>query len=282
MRVTVAGFLTDHKSRVLLRQIDRATLAPVHRELTVGTSPVAALAAAFREETGLVVLPVRPTGVYADSAAGALTICYRCTLRGGDLKPPAGHPMAGFFDARPLPRGLNAADRQSLDDALHHAGGPVRLARRPAGAGARLQRLLSRPESADPAVGWSAIARLIVDAGEAGILWAQTGAGGLWRLPATPVSAGEAPWEAAAALLSRLKVTQGAAPALRLIEIAVDRPALDFVFAVGPATPITPAQVAGDLTLARPGGADAAFDAADSALAREVLVEEATTIRLAS
>jgi len=284
MRVTIVGILTDHRGHVLLRQINRSTLAPVRQALPANMTPGDALAAAFRQQTGLIVLPVRPTGVYADDQTGELTICYRCTMRGGALKPPEGQPAAGFFDARPLPRGLNRADRRPLEDALGHAGGSARLARLPAGPAARLRGLLGRVDYAGPAPDWAVTARLVVDAGEVGVLWTRPGATGRWRLPSLAVGAGNAPWEAVAALLAALGITaESALPDLRLIELTAGSPSLDFVFVARPAAALPPSAGTPDLILAPLNAALAAegFEADDVALAGEAMANNATVVRVA-
>ena len=106
MRITVSGILTDYQGRPLLQQSGPRTLEPVHRPLSPDDLAPVMLARAFREDTALIVLPVRLTGLYYDGReSGALTFCYRCTMRGGDLSVPEGRPPAGFFEL-PLPRAL--------------------------------------------------------------------------------------------------------------------------------------------------------------------------------
>ena len=112
MRITILGFLTDYQSRVLLQQTGATTLAAVGRSLAVGESPADTLARAFREETGLFVLPVRCVGLYriAD-AEGELSLTFRCILRGGELEIGQGRPPAGYFDTQSLPAGLDSRQR---------------------------------------------------------------------------------------------------------------------------------------------------------------------------
>lgn len=285
MHVTVAGFLMDHKSRVLLQRLDSNTLAPIRRGLEPNEAPEATLARAFREETGLIVLPVRPTGVYESDFGRQMTICYRCTLRGGDLKTPEGSPAAGFFDTYPLPRGLNAADRRLLDDALHHAGGPVRLAQLPA-TGSRLSRLLGRREAAAPGTEWGAEVMLVLHDGEGQIV-CERHPGGIWRPLGDVVYWDEAMWEAAARLQARaLPSAEQAAAELRLVQISTAHRSIDFVFVAPPYPQAAFARLASGwdtwpldrLELDQLDDDDVTRDAS---LARDALAAAGTVVRLA-
>ena len=63
MQAGVTGILTDYEGRVLLRKGDKNTLIPIYRSLEAGELPTATLDRAFREDTGLIIMPVRLTGV---------------------------------------------------------------------------------------------------------------------------------------------------------------------------------------------------------------------------
>ncbi len=273
MRVTLAGYLSDHKGRVLLRQMSARSLEPVTCRLKPGEEPAATLASAFRAATGLIVLPIRLVGAYY--AGDELTLTYRCTLRGGELATPTGQPPAGFFDAQPPPRGLDAAHARQLDDARHHDGGPARLARTAEGLAARLGRGPARERSVS-GVDWAATAQLIAVAGDR-VLWTRADAAGPWRLPARAVAAGDAPWQTAGALPRALGLGHAVTPSLRLIVIAADRPALSFVFlAAYGEDELTNGR--GEKMLAVPADPQANLDAGDAALAAEVLAAPAGTV----
>lgn len=236
MRVTTAGFLTDHKSRVLLQQTDATTLTPIYSSLEAGVLTADTLARAFREQTGLYVLPVRLTGVYYDGRGDELILCFRCTMRGGDLAIPEGQPPAGFFDAKPLPRGLAAPYRQPADDTLHHEGGPVYLSSIEEGVGARLGRLLSgRTRTAPSAPEWevsvAVVASVVAALGDA-VAWVRDRPGEPWGLPTGRVARGEAPWETIGRLLSPALDWYGGSETLNGVYLAAGRPALTLVFTV--------------------------------------------------
>lgn len=281
MRVTLAGYLSDHKGRVLLQRPSARSLEPVTCPLKPGEEPATTLVSAFRAATGLIVLPIRLVGVYT-ARGDELTLTYRCTLRGGELATPAGQPAAGFFDTQPPPRGLNAAHARQLDDARHHDGGPARLALTAAGLAARLGRGPARESSAS-GVEWAATARLIAVAGDR-VLWTRADAAGPWRLPARAVAAGDAPWQTAGALPRALGLGHAVNPSLRLIVMAAsrpaaDRPALSFVFlATYGENELTNGR--GEHLLAAPAASQSQtnLDAGDAALAAEVLAAPAGTV----
>jgi len=208
-----------------------------------------------------------------------LTLAYRCTLRGGELAAPAGQPPAGFFDTQPPPRGLGAAHARQLDDALHHDGGPARLAQAAGGVAARLGRGPAR-ERSESSVEWAATIRLIA-AATGRVLWTRADAAGPWRLPTRALAAGDAPWQAAGALQRALSLGHAVSPSLRLILVAAqppaERPALSFVFlAAYGASELTNRR--GEHLLAAPADWQANLDADDAALAAEVLAAPAGTV----
>lgn len=230
MNLIVNGFLTDHQSRILLQKIAEQSLAPVGHDVETGILPAQTLARAFREQTGLLVMPVRLTGLYySGRGGGRLSFSFRCTMRGGDLDMPDGQPPAGFFDGTPLPGGLSSNHRQQLDGALHHAGGPPLMVRQDTGVGAWLGRLVGRADLAPESTHWDVSVQNRDATEESVVEWSLVDA-----LPqqATPVESGEAPWETAARLpgASRPKV-HGPLVRLARVEIATGRPAMTLVFA---------------------------------------------------
>jgi hypothetical protein len=280
MRVTIAGFLTDYKSWVLLQQPEPGRLLPVTTSLAAGMLPADALVHAFRAATGLVVWPVRLVGLYfAARDGGELTLTYRCTLRGGELQPLPDQPPAAFCNTAPPPRGLSAAQAHQLDDALHHAGGPA-LTARPSGG--LWDGLRSKGSQADDAPDWTATARLVVNAGHGQVAWTRGGPSEPWRLPAAVVGPGKAPWATAERLRRTLRLDWNGNRAVpRLITLAADRPALTVVFAAELYGPSTPRGLGETVGFAAPDGLGEGFDAVDLALAAELLAApDMTLVRL--
>lgn len=221
MRLSVAGILTDYRGRVLLRQTGAKALAPVRRAAEQGILPAETLARAFREETGLIVLPVRLVGLSYDAGRpeGKLTFWFRCTMRGGDLLvPPGGRPV-GFFDP-PLPAALRAVDRQQIERALRHAGGSPAMAQTPTGLGGQLGRLLGRREVEDSVEEWRVQVAALVGAADAPVEWALVAPGTADSLPADP---DRPPWATAGRLLSPPQATEVVAVRLARVEQAPDR-----------------------------------------------------------
>lgn len=227
MRILTSGILSDFKGRVFLQQDSPSSLVPVHHALSVGTTPIDELDRAFRQETGLIVMPVRLTGVFYDGDApgGELTFCFRCTMRGGDLAVPDGGRPAGFFDYPPLPDGLPPKFRQQVESALRHPGGQPDLENVTGSVGRRLGRLFGRSEPAGEGEQWRVTVRVAekppANVVECVVTNADEGRS------STPVSAGESPWAAA----ERLFGEEHPAVELSRVEIDAIHPTITLVFA---------------------------------------------------
>jgi ADP-ribose pyrophosphatase YjhB (NUDIX family) len=96
----------------------------------IGLSPAENVVREVREETGLVVSPVRLIGVTDSLKLGSparhlYSILFYCHLEGGDLRP---HPLealdAGFFPVERIPEPLHARDRRwiNLASQFHFEG----------------------------------------------------------------------------------------------------------------------------------------------------------------
>lgn len=230
MQLTVNGILTDHRNRILLQKAGEQSLASVGRAVETGILPADTLARAFREETGLIVMPIRLTGLYySGRGPGRLIFCFRCTMRGGDLDVPDGQAPAGFFDYTPLPGGLSPSHKQQLNGALHHAGGPPLMEQEAAGIGAWLGRLVGRADLPPESTHWDVTVQNSEATDKAMLEWSLVD-----TLPeqATPVESGEAPWETAARLLGATRPTAGKSLVrLARVEVATGRPAMTLLFA---------------------------------------------------
>lgn len=234
MRVTSSGILTDHKGRVFLQQSGETTLAPVHRPLEPGHLPSHTLDRAFRQDTSLIVMPVRLTGLYYDGSVpgGELTFCWRCTMRGGDLKVPAGGQPAGFFDW-PLQRGgLSPQHSRMVDDAVHHGGGPPVLAQVEAGLSATLGRLFGRPSVESDAEPWDVAVRLVDQTSADAMEWVVVEVDEENAKLATPAGPARPPWETAMRLPAQRR-SRAHPSTVRLVgvELAPAHPALTLLFA---------------------------------------------------
>jgi hypothetical protein len=279
MWLTVNGVLTDFKGRVLLRQAGERRLAPITRPFEPGVLPADTLARAFREDTALIVMPVRLTGLYYDnwSNGGELTFCFRCTMRGGALDPAA-QPPAGFFDP-PLPGALLSRYRRRIEQALLHAGGPLLMKREWPGLGATLGGPFGESAATDKGQAWEAIVKLVADARHGQTVWQQAAPGAQPRLPATRLAAGETPWGAARRLLRKVWPYRGGRlDDLRLVELASRQPTITFVFAASIDEPPFPRQSTETLTFPQARHLTDEFGADDAALVR--LLDQTTTAPL--
>jgi hypothetical protein len=277
MQLVVNGVLTDFKGRVLLRQSGEHDLLPITRPIEPGTLPADTLARAFREDTALIVLPIRLTGLYYDVRPpdGELAFYFRCTMRGGALNPES---RAGFFDP-PLPAALPARYRQRVDQALHHAGGPPHMKRERPGVGALLGSLFGERVKTDKGQPWTAEVKLVTDAGHGQTVWRRAAPGEQSRLLATRLAAGEAPWEAARRLLRKVwPYWGGRLDDLRLVELASRHPAITFVFAASIYEPPFPRQDTETVTFPQARHLTDDFGADDTAIVR--LLNQTTTTPL--
>lgn len=232
MKAGVTGVLTDYEGRVLLKQSGKYSLIPVHRPLEPGVLPATTLDRAFREDTGLIIMPVRLTGVYYDAGmpGGKLAFCFRCIMRGGDLRiPPEGSP-AGFFDCPPLPESLARNYRRQVDTALHHGGGAPEM-EQSGDTGLRLGRLLGRREDATPSIDWEVTIGIESSETDKDAEWAVGEPDRLSSSMTLSSDPGQPPWITAARYLEAHDSGMATGARLLRVELTADRPALRMVFA---------------------------------------------------
>lgn len=226
MRILATGILSDFKGRIFLQQDSPTSLVPVNSTLVAGSTPVGVLDRAFREETGLVVMPVRLTGIFYDGNVpdGELTFCFRCTMRGGNLTVPDGGRPAGFFDYPPLPDGLSPKFRQPVESALHHPGGPPDLMLAGGGIAQRLGRLFGSGELPAAGAQWRVGVRVATEPAKGAVEWmiSDQDEGDT----STLVVENEPPWAAAKRLLG----TRHQSLQLRGVDIDAVKSALTLVF----------------------------------------------------
>ncbi len=233
MQLIINGFLTDYQSRIFLQKTTNDSLAPVGHIVEAGILPTQTLARVFREETGVIVMPIRLTGIYHSGRdGGRVTFCYRCTMRGGVLQVPEGYPPAGFFDFSPLPRGLSPGYRQQVDEALHHAGGPPSMTGEASDAGAWFGRMVGRAKPAADSVAWDVSVKLVEAADDDVVEMTLVDQDAAPADDAVGVKPGEAPWETAARLLGASRASRDK-PGVRIVRVAfaTGRLAATFVFA---------------------------------------------------
>ncbi len=216
MKLVATGIVTNQYNDILLIQRDDTlTWAPPGGSILSGELPTDGVAREVREETGMVVLPVRlvSTSFWPGDPYSHLHLTFRCLIRGGVPTPSAEAPQVGFFDTRALPRPMMAPHRERIEKARFHTGPAIWFS----GRGDRLHRLARqvrkvlvslrrdgrlRPETAAGAAEeeiWSAAAYVLLANAAGETLWVP-GDGG-WVLPGGPGVRQEAPWETAARLV---------------------------------------------------------------------------------
>ena len=127
MKLITSGIVTNQYGHVLLIQRDDSlTWAPPGGILEHGELPTEGVVREVREETGLMVTPVRLVAL--DFAKGKndtlLLMTFRCIQRGGEIKTSGESLRVGWVKGNDLPRSMLSYHRQRVERALAHAGGP--------------------------------------------------------------------------------------------------------------------------------------------------------------
>lgn len=213
MKIATNGIVTNEAGQVLLIQRDDSrTFAPPGGSMEVGELPTDNIAREVREETGLIVMPVRLVGVYFAPAKpeGMLNFVFRCIQRGGEIATSAESPQVDFFWPRQLPRPMLAFHRERLENGLTHAGGPPHWGNHRQTLRFRLmsywlkwvvyprmdrQRARAGEPAFVPAPQWQVTAVSIIHNKKGDVLWRKNG--DTWQLPGGVGRTIEAPWETA-------------------------------------------------------------------------------------
>lgn len=218
MNVGTNGIVVDQHGNVLLiKRNDTRTFAPPGGALDPGELPPDGAAREVREETGLIVLPVRlATLTYLPLApSGFLSFTFRCLLRGGEITPSAESPVVGFFKTTPLPRRIASFHRERLQESLSHAAErPLFFQHRVSNfnKAARFvlrhfvyrwldvkRRLQGQPPFQPPPT-WEVATYFLYRNAAGAYLWHRPHNTMPWQLPGGTTSALTAPWETAVQL----------------------------------------------------------------------------------
>lgn len=213
MKIATNGIVINESGQVLLIQRDDSrTFAPPGGSVDVGELPTDNVAREVREETGLIVMPVRLVGVYFAPVKpeGMLNFVFRCIQRGGEIATSEESPQVDFFWPKPLPQPMLALHRERLERGLTHAGGPPywgshRSTLRLRLVSAWLKWVVyprmnrQRKQAGEPAYvpppQWQVTAVSIIHNDNGDVLWHKNGES--WQLPGGVGHTIEAPWETA-------------------------------------------------------------------------------------
>lgn len=248
MIISANGIVLNEYSDVLLVQRDDTrTLAPPGGACEIDEFPHHAAVREVREETGLIVYPVRLVGLYylPIHPNSYLFLCYRCIQRGGDLDTSAETPRSGFFRINPLPDPMLAIHKEQVKRAFSHSGGPPNWTDHQVYASLRagnflLNRLvypwlrfrrsrLGEPEYVPPP-DWKIKATLILSNSIGEIVLFQNESLGSWSLPASDVSRSEPPWLKANQLIQDTLNGNAVLNDLAGIYLKQGKPEMEFVF----------------------------------------------------
>jgi ADP-ribose pyrophosphatase YjhB (NUDIX family) len=213
MKIATNGIVTNEAGQVLLIQRDDSrTFAPPGGSMETGELLTENVAREVREETGLIVMPVRLVGVFfwPMKPEGMLNFVFRCIQRGGEITPSEESPQVDYFWPRALPEPMMALHRERLERGLFHQGGPVYWGTQRRSLKLRLMSLWlgwvvyprmnrarkqqGRPDFV-PAPQWQVTTVTIIRNKDNQVLWLKSG--NAWRLPGGKNDPIEAPWETA-------------------------------------------------------------------------------------
>ena len=224
MIVGATGIVIDHYGDVLMIQRDDTrTLAPPGGSSEIGELPFETAVREVKEETGLLVMPVRLVGLYYTPTKpdDYLSFCYRCILRGGDIKTSEEALQAGFFKTNPLPTPILKPHRERIDNSLNHQGGapimsthhlPFRyrigtiLLHHVVYPWLHFRRRRSGLPAYQPPPHWKIHVSVIIQDEQGRILWVKSTGDAEWELPGTVSFSNEPPWETAGRLFKNIKI----------------------------------------------------------------------------
>lgn len=215
MRIGTNGILVDGMGEVLLIQRDDTrTFAPPGGGLEAGELPTEGVVRELREETGLIVMPVRLVAVVFSKKEpeSNLFFLFRCLQRGGDLATSEESLSVGFYPVHALPRPMTRLHRERLEWSLQrqeptpfwieqpfnnlekvgmavmrHIVYPMKDRRR--------ARRGEAPYVAAPS--WETGAFVILQNDEGQVLWVKRTDKDLWNLPGGGSEGNEPPWQTA-------------------------------------------------------------------------------------
>ncbi|HFE67549.1 MAG TPA: NUDIX domain-containing protein [Chloroflexi bacterium] len=217
MLIATNGILISQKGDVLLIQRnDTRTFAPPGGSLEAGELPTDGVAREVREETGLIVMPVRLAALsfLPIKPQPYFAFSFRCLMRGGEIQPSPESPHVGFYPYDNLPRPMAPMHRRRIETAVTHTGGPIVWQTDKLNWYDRLghfvlnnvvyryyawQRQRGKGPAYQPPPAWQITVHTVTQNPQGEVLWLDEGSG-QWRLPGGPADDATPPWETAVSL----------------------------------------------------------------------------------
>lgn len=213
MLIGTSGIVVNEYGEVLLiRRNDTRTMAPPGGSLDWGELPDMAVAREVRQETGLIVMPVRLVGLYylRWRFRESLNLVFRCLQRGGQLAPSEESLEVAFFPPGELPRPMAEFHHRRVSQGITHEGGPPYLIEEAMGwrtslVALRLQmwvypRLRRRrlkqglPPYQNPP-DFTVSSYVVAKGIDGRVLWVRRAGTDAWQLPGAVCLKGVAPWQ---------------------------------------------------------------------------------------
>lgn len=260
MRIGTNGILVNEFGHVLLIQRDDSrTFAPPGGALDGGELPTDGMVREVREETGLIVMPVRLVGVYfwPHKPEGFLSFVFRCLQRGGELQTSEESLQVGFYRPDSVAGQMAGAHFERVMAGLHHAGGPPEWGVHPLTWQTRLgrfllnnvvyvwkdvrRRLAGRPPYQPPPA-WQTAVSVVIRNAQGEVLWLKNGDD--WMLPGGTEQHMQPPWETAVSHTHRLTGLQIQLTNLAGVYIQKENNHMTFVFTAETDTALKTAEFA--------------------------------------
>lgn len=213
--IGVSGVLVNQFNQVLLIQRDDTrTWAPPGGSLHANELPTEGVAREVREETGLIVMPVRLTAVHylPLKPTPLIGFTFRCIQRGGEIQTSEESPQVGFFQANQLPRAIANFHKSRLTRTFGFADAYPECYVQPLSWRAKIARQLlvnviypwknwqrKRRNQApyEPPPLWETSAFTVIQNEDGEVLWVKRTDQDVWNLPGGRGQVEEPPWETA-------------------------------------------------------------------------------------
>ncbi len=248
MVISANGIVINEYGDVLLvKRDDTRTLAPPGGALEINELPPEAAIREIREETGLIVHPVRLVGLYylPWQPDPYLFLCFRCIPRDGKLSTSDETPRSGFFRTNPLPDTMVAFHKEQVEQGFTHSGGPPSWKVQQMTPTLRITNILlnslvypwlqfRRSRRGQPAYvpppQWRIRSTLALSAGGGETLLLYDQSSSKWSLPSSDTSIAAPPWILAEQLAEDTVAGSVTLTDLSGIYVWKDEPLMEFVF----------------------------------------------------